>query len=169
MKFAAILLMVFACTKSVPPPSDAVTPPATASGVAMPETKPPAPAAAGPRVTFPDGFVVGVEVVADDELRAQGLMYRDHLEPSAGMLFVFPEDGDYPFWMKNTRIPLDILYVDAGGKVVSVKQMKPHDWNTVPSDSPAKYAVELNEGMAAKANAKPGLVLKIPATVVSKD
>jgi uncharacterized membrane protein (UPF0127 family) len=110
-----------------------------------------------------------LEVADRNDTREHGLMNRDAMPADHGMIFVFADEAPRGFWMKNTRIPLDILYVDSAGKVVSVKQMKPHDWNTVPSDSPAKYAIELNEGMAAKANAKPGLVLKIPATVVSKD
>ena len=168
MKFAAILLMVFACTKSVPPPSDAVTPPATASGVAMPETKPPALAAAGPRVTFPDGFVVGVEVVADDELRAQGLMYRDHLEPGAGMLFVFPEDGDYPFWMKNTRIPLDMIWIDATQKVAAVKFHVPPcviaDCPSYPPNAVARYVLEVGGGVAEQHGIKAGDQLRFAQT-----
>ena len=63
-----------------------------------------------------------------------------------GMIFVFRDESPRAFWMKNTLIPLDILYLDATGRVVSVKQMKPHDLTRVPSDGPAMYAIELNAG-----------------------
>jgi uncharacterized membrane protein (UPF0127 family) len=64
--------------------------------------------------------------------------------------------------MKNTLIPLDIIYLDAGGKVVSVMQMKPLDESSVPSDGPAKYAVELNQGAAKRAGVAAGDTLVIP-------
>jgi uncharacterized membrane protein (UPF0127 family) len=67
--------------------------------------------------------------------------------------------------MKNTRIPLDILYLDAGGQVVSIHQMKPYDTRTeTRSARPAKYAIELNVGRAAAVGVKPGDVLEIPAS-----
>jgi uncharacterized membrane protein (UPF0127 family) len=65
--------------------------------------------------------------------------------------------------MKNTRIPLDILYLDEHGKVVSIHQMKPYDRSGVPSDGLAKYAIELNVGRASEVGAKVGDVLEIPA------
>ena len=79
------------------------------------------------------------------------------------MLFVFPDEDYRSFWMRNTLIPLDIVYLDAGGNVVSIKQMKPMDETGVPSDFPAKYAIEMNQGAAAKAGVKVGDVLNIPA------
>src|SRR3982750_1449172 len=82
---------------------------------------PAAPAAArsdsGPHVTLPDGYTVSVEIAADDETRAQGLMFRDSLREGTGMLFLFPKSGDYPFWMQNTLIPLDITWIDENHKV----------------------------------------------------
>jgi len=101
--------------------------------------------------------------VADTPKKQQlGLMHRKSMPQDRGMLFVFPEEEERSFWMKNTLIPLDIVYLDAGGKVVSVKQMKPLDETSVPSDGPAKYAVELNEGAAKRAGVAAGDVLAIP-------
>jgi uncharacterized membrane protein (UPF0127 family) len=78
------------------------------------------------------------------------------------MLFVFPDEIAREFWMKNTRIPLDILFLDGNGKVVSSKSMKPYDLNTTPSDGPAKYAIEVNHGAAASSGVAVGDRLNIP-------
>ena len=94
-----------------------------------------------------------VEVADTEEERAQGLMFRENLPENAGMWFVFPEPGIYAFWMKNTLIPLDVLYFDEEGKFVSVQTMNPceHDpCKTYPSARPAKYALEVNAGFAEK-------------------
>ena len=103
-----------------------------------------------------------LEIADTPELREMGLMYRDSMPSDQGMIFIFPNDQQLSFWMKNTRIPLDIIYVNAQRKVVSVKSMKPHSLASVPSDDPAKYAIELNEGMAKKAGVKVGDVLELP-------
>jgi hypothetical protein len=103
-----------------------------------------------------------LEIADTGPTRARGLMRRDSMPRDHGMIFVFPEAEPQAFWMKNTRIPLDIIYVDAGGKVVSCHSMKPYDLTTTPSDGPAKYAIELNAGVVAETGVKPGDVLAIP-------
>ena len=101
--------------------------------------------------------------IADTPRKQQlGLMHRKSMAADHGMIFVFPDERERSFWMKNTNIPLDIVYADAAGKVVSVKQMKPLDESPVPSDGPAKYAVELNAGAAQRAGVKAGDVLEVP-------
>jgi uncharacterized membrane protein (UPF0127 family) len=173
MRFAAVLLMVFACTKNVPPPSDTPAPapaPAAASPLPMADTPhpPPAPVTNGPRVIFPDGFTVSVEIAADDDTRAQGLMFRDHLEPGTGMLFLFPEDGDYPFWMKNTRIPLDMLWIDSSQKVAHVKFNVPpcviSDCPNYPPNVTARYVLEVAGGVALQHHVKAGDQLRFEKT-----
>lgn len=106
-----------------------------------------------------------LEIANTDASREHGLMARDSMPPDHGMIFVFDEAKELNFWMKNTRIPLDILYLDAGGQVVSIHQMKPYDTRTeTRSARPAKYAIELNVGRAAAVGVKPGDVLEIPAS-----
>ena len=101
--------------------------------------------------------------VADTPKKQQlGLMHRKSMPQDRGMLFVFEDERERSFWMKNTHIPLDIIYVSAAGKVVSIEQMKPLDETSVPSDGPAKYAIELNEGAAGRAGVATGDVLAIP-------
>src|SRR5216117_3453691 len=84
-----MLLLALACTKSQP-----VSPAPTAS-------QPPPAAASAPTIVFPDNYAVRVEIAADDDTRQQGLMYRDRLPEASGMIFIFPQPGDFPFWMKN--------------------------------------------------------------------
>lgn len=110
-----------------------------------------------------------VEIAANDTDRQRGLMQRDSMPAEWGMIFVFPDEEMRGFWMKNTRIALDIIYVAGDGKVVSIHQMKPYDLNSTSSKGPAKYAIELNEGEAAKAGLKEGDVLVIPAAAAKTD
>ena len=149
MKYTALVLLMFACSQPTPAPSD---PP------------PPAPVPAGPRVVLPNGFAYSVEIAADDELRAQGLMYRDQLRPATGMLFFFPTDGKYGFWMKNTMIPLDMIWIDSSRKVVHIKtDVPPCKIEQCPSYEPgvtARHVLELAAGEAAKRGLKVGDVLR---------
>jgi uncharacterized membrane protein (UPF0127 family) len=110
-----------------------------------------------------------LEVADRDGTRAYGLKRRDSMPDDHGMIFVFDHPQELRFWMEDTRIPLDIVYIDSTGHVVSVKQMKPFDRETTPSDGLAQYAVELNKGAAEAAGVKPGMALKIPEGVKSKD
>ncbi len=103
-----------------------------------------------------------LEVATSESERQTGLMNRDSMAEDRGMLFVFEEETGLGFWMKNTRIPLDLIYLDAKGQIVSIHHMKPYDESTVYSQGPAKYVVELNAGMARKAGVKPGDRLSLP-------
>lgn len=123
-----------------------------------------------PTVTMQIGGKTYTLEVADNEKdRRRGLMQRDALPDDRGMIFVFNREAPLSFWMKNTRIPLDIVYVDAKGKVVSIKQMKPYDLGSTPSDGPAMYAIELNKGAAEKLGLKAGDTLVVPNGLSAKD
>ncbi|HVE70888.1 MAG TPA: DUF192 domain-containing protein [Thermoanaerobaculia bacterium] len=156
MRIALVLLLALSCSN---PPSDAsggASPASGAGSVAEAATAP----QDGPRVTFPDGHLVRLEIANDGELRAQGLMYRDHLPPDRGMLFLFPEDGDYPFWMKNTRIPLDMIWIDASHRIAAVKfEVPPCKADPCPSYPPnarARYVLEVAGGVARQHGLKAG-------------
>jgi uncharacterized membrane protein (UPF0127 family) len=110
-----------------------------------------------------------LEIADRTDTRAYGLMRRDSMPSDHGMLFVFGDEAPRSFWMKDTRIPLDIVYVDAGARVVSVKQMKAFDLGSTPSDGAAQYAIELNDGAAKEAGVKAGMMLKLPEGLKSKD
>ncbi len=112
------------------------------------------PSASGPRVVFPDGFGVHVEIAADDATREQGLMYRDQLAPDYGMIFIFPTSGVYPFWMKNTLIPLDMIWIDDSRHVAHIEaNVQPCKADPCPSYPPgasARYVLEVAAGVAAQ-------------------
>lgn len=97
-----------------------------------------------------------VEVADDDASRARGLMFRDTMADDRGMLFIFPDERPRSFWMKNTRIPLDIIYIDRNFEVVSISADTPpcrsrsQRCPSYPSEGPAKYVLEINGGLAAK-------------------
>lgn len=151
MRVLFALLLVIGCSSPAPAPP----PP-------MNETtnRQPATANTGPRVIFPDNFVVSVEIAADNEVRAQGLMFRDHIDPGKGMLFVFPQDDVVSFWMKNTRIPLDMIWIDSGRRVVGIKEnVPPCKVADCPSYGPgvaARYVLEVGGGEVAKHQLKVG-------------
>lgn len=107
-----------------------------------------------------------VEVADDDRERARGLMFRDSMAATDGMLFVFEQDAVQSFWMMNTRIPLDILYFDAQRRLVSVAAGVPPCRSTTrcpsyPSEGPARYVLELNAGLARELGVRPGDELRL--------
>lgn len=130
----------------------------------QPPGTPPPQQAAGPTIVLPDGFVVHVEVAADDPTREQGLMYRDRLAGDRGMIFFFPQPGVYPFWMKNTLIPLDMIWIDQQKTVAYVaRDVPPCKADPCPSYSPnasASYVLELAAGGAARHKVVTGSVLR---------
>ena len=88
---------------------------------------------------------VEAELAAKPEEREKGLMYRNSLADGKGMLFVFEQPGPQKFWMKNTRIPLDIGYFSPDGKLLEVHAAQPHDLSGAPSRSEnVKFVLELN-------------------------
>ena len=103
-----------------------------------------------------------LEVANSESSREFGLMKRDSMPADHGMIFAFAEPANVAFYMKNTRIPLDIVFVDSAGGVISIKQMKPYDLTSVYADGQAKWAIELNQGAAASAGLKVGDKLQIP-------
>ena len=88
--------------------------------------------------------------IADNDYETQtGLMYRTKLGTNHGMLFIFPDEDFRSFYMKNTKIPLDIIYIDEAKIIVSIqKNAKPFDETSLPSDTPAKYVLEVNGGLS---------------------
>lgn len=92
-----------------------------------------------------------VEIAATPEEHAQGLMFRTAMPQDRGMLFVFGTEGVRSFWMRNTLIPLDILFIDPDGKIVKIHEnAKPYDETLLSSEVPAFAALELNGGSASR-------------------
>lgn len=106
-----------------------------------------------------------IEVADDDPERARGLMYRDTLPADRGMLFIHDAEAPLAYWMKNTRIALDILYFDSRRKLVSQQRDVPpcslgDACPPYPSNAPARYVLELNAGEAARLQLQDGAELQ---------
>jgi uncharacterized membrane protein (UPF0127 family) len=102
-------------------------------------------------------YSLDIEIADDDAKRTQGLMYRDSMVENRGMLFIFPDEEERSFWMKNTIMPLDIIYVNAKKQIVTVqKNTIPYSEDSVPSDGPAQYVVEVNAGFCDRHSIKAG-------------
>jgi uncharacterized protein len=150
MKVSFLLMLAFACTqRSAPAPATMATTTADA---------------AAPRIILPDRSAIIVEVASDDPTREQGLMYRDHMAEDRGMIFLFPQVGEYPFWMKNTFIPLDMIWIDSDHRIVhiahDVPPCKTDPCPNYPPNAKAASVLELAAGVAAKHHLKDGDVLR---------
>lgn len=115
-------------------------------------------ACAGTPTVVLRGETFRVEIADDDAERARGLMHRERMDADAGMLFLFEQQGPQAFWMKNTRIPLDILYFDRDWILVGWSLDTPpcslgDRCPSYPSQAPAQYVLELNAGTARRIGA----------------
>jgi len=132
----------------------------------------PAPSAAPPQtsswpeVGLPDGAGVGVEFARTPEERAQGLMFRESMPADRGMLFIFEEADYQSFYMKNCFFPQDMIFMDARGRVVDLREnfepCRVDPCPTYTSKGKALYVLELNAGQAKKHSIKIGSSLKLP-------
>jgi uncharacterized membrane protein (UPF0127 family) len=115
-------------------------------------TPEPTKAATGPRVRLPSGAEYAVELALTDEERAQGLMFRESLPPRTGMLFLFEENGPHHFWMKNTMISLDMIWMDGAGTVLFISADTPpctaDPCANYGPDVPARRVLEIAGGKA---------------------
>ena len=106
-----------------------------------------------------DSIIATLDIeIADNEYKTQiGLMYRNSMEKDQAMLFVFPDEQRRAFYMKNTEIPLDIIYFNSKKELLSIKEnARPHDETLLPSDSPAQYVLEVNAGLSKLWNLEEG-------------
>ncbi len=98
-----------------------------------------------------------VEVAVTLDQRAQGLMFRRTMAAEAGMLFLFGGSAPRAMWMKNTLIPLDMLFIDEAGKIVRIEERTvPHSLRAIVSGKPASAVLELNAGTASRLVIEPG-------------
>lgn len=98
-----------------------------------------------------DSIIQTIDIeIADDEYKTQtGLMYRSSMEKNQGMLFIFPDSQLRSFYMRNTQIPLDIIYIGSNKQIVSFqKNTTPFDPTSLPSGVPAQYVLEINAGLS---------------------
>ena len=113
---------------------------------------------------LPSGSAYSVEVARTPEEQAQGLMFRESLPERTGMLFLFSDNAVHRFWMKNTMIPLDMIWMDGGGKVLFVSaQTPPCRADPCPSygpETPAAKVLEIVGGKASREKIVVGSVLR---------
>jgi uncharacterized membrane protein (UPF0127 family) len=123
------------------------------------------------RVTLTDAFglkrSVEVEIAADESSRNRGLMWRKELKEGSGMLFVFPaSEGEvqHSFYMRNTLIPLDMIFIGKNLDVVGiVPQTEPKSWTPRGVGRPSRYVLEVPGGWSEKIGLKPGAKVELPA------
>jgi hypothetical protein len=115
------------------------------------------------KICFKDDCFL-VELAQSPKEHNRGLMFRESLPEKGGMLFIFQENGIYPFWMKNTLIPLDMIWIDENKKVVFIeKNTTPCKEDVCPSINPqveARYVLEINAGVSETLNIAPGSKLE---------
>jgi uncharacterized membrane protein (UPF0127 family) len=151
-----LALLSLACTSSpreangTPPPKSPPPSAATGPGEGAAETPP----SESPRVSVktPSGtHSFSVELAQNNRDRARGLMFRDEMADGHGMLFIFPRSKVQSFWMKNTHIPLDMLFIDENGVVVGiVENAEPMTTTSRSVGKPSQYVLELNGGMCRR-------------------
>ena len=118
-----------------------------------------------------DGKHYAVEIANTDATRERGLMFRKRMDSGRGMLFIHDRQEPLAYWMKNTLIPLDILFFDNQRRLVAQQRDVPpctlgDACPAYPSDAPARYVLELNAGQAAKIHLQNGAQLRIDPRVV---
>lgn len=98
-----------------------------------------------------------VELAVSMRQRARGLMYRDDLAPDAGMLFVYPGEQQIRMWMRNTLIPLDMLFIGSDGRIIDLAEdTVPLSEDIIASSGPARAVIELGSGTARRLGIRPG-------------
>ena len=100
---------------------------------------------------------ISLEVVADDASRMRGLMYRSELADGHGMLFVFDQEQEHSFWMKNTVIPLDMIFIAADRRIVGIhSNAVPLDLTPISVGHPSKWVLEVAGGYTTRSAITPG-------------
>ncbi len=120
----------------------------------------------GPTVTIETdggGVSIRVRLAATPATRQRGLMFESNLPEGTGMLFLFPNEQQRSFWMKNTPLPLDIIYIGADRRIVSIAESTmPYSEKTIASDGPSMYVLEVPGGYCAKKDIKTGQHIQLP-------
>jgi len=149
--FAALaLLSLAACAPAAPQPAPTAPAP-VAAAPAAPVFEPLDIVSAKGPIHF------RVEVAADEATREQGLMFRTHLDDDQGMLFDFHTAQQVSFWMKNTLIPLDMIFIRADGTIANVEaNTEPYSETPIPSDGPVLGVLEIGGGLTQELGIKPG-------------
>jgi hypothetical protein len=154
---ATLLLTLSACTAGTTTPTSTTTAPSPPDDI---------------HFDFIPATIKGkpftLEIADTDAKRERGLMFRNSMPADHGMIFVFDAADNYRFWMKNTFIPLDIIFLDASGKVLDIEPRKAHDETSMGPDDPALYVIELNAGAAKNIGLSRGDHIDIPQKLLKQ-
>jgi uncharacterized membrane protein (UPF0127 family) len=111
-----------------------------------------------------------VEIAADDASRGRGLMFRRHLDADAGMLFVFDAEEPLSFWMRNTYLPLDMIFITADMRVLGVvENAEPLTDDPREVEGSSKYVLEVNAGTARRYGIGPGTPVRFEGVPASAE
>jgi uncharacterized protein len=112
---------------------------------------------------------VEVEIADSTRTRTRGMMWRASVPAGTGMLFIFPNEEDHQFWMRNTLVPLDMLFLDRSGQVVGiVAQAEPQTLDRRSVGRPSVYVLEVQGGWAEKAGIAPGSRVELKGGLASR-
>ncbi|MCB9899463.1 MAG: DUF192 domain-containing protein [Planctomycetes bacterium] len=115
------------------------------------------------------GRTVTAELAITPEQTQRGLMERTHLDPDSGMLFLFQTERPRLFWMRNTRIPLDIVFLAGDGTVINVAEAPPLvERPGFASERPARFVLEMARGWCAQAGLRPGDRIDVPVELAEQ-
>jgi uncharacterized membrane protein (UPF0127 family) len=104
-----------------------------------------------------------IEIADEPSERQAGLMFREHMADDHGMLFVFEATQPVGFWMKNTILPLDLIFIGQDGRIKAIKQGEPESEAVISPDEPVRFVLEVKAGIAAKEGLVDGDLIKHPA------
>lgn len=133
--------------------------PGRADGRAMVLPVDPAPLVA---VTGQGERAFRIEVADDSAERAAGLMFREDMPDDHGMLFVFDQSQLVAFWMKNTVMPLDLVFIGEDGRIRAIRQGEPQSLAAISPGEPVRYVLELKAGTAAREHIEKGDLVRHP-------
>lgn len=104
-----------------------------------------------------------IEIADDPDERERGLMFRQQLDANHGMLFVFDRTGRQSFWMRNTPVPLDLLFISENGRIVAIQPGEPFSLAPISPLNPVRFVLELHRGTAIDKGIAVGLRVRHPA------
>jgi uncharacterized membrane protein (UPF0127 family) len=166
----AVVVLALGCTRPVPPPAQR---PALAPATDISDQNWSGPPLDHGQLVLHDAYggthPVDVEIADTTPSRTRGLMWRSTVSPGTGMLFIFPSEQEQKFWMRNTLVPLDMLFLDRTGLVVGiVAQAEPKTLDSRTVGRPSLYVLEVAGGWAETAGVVPGSRAELQGSLSSR-
>jgi uncharacterized membrane protein (UPF0127 family) len=163
-------LLALACTSSAPPPLQQKPPPPPSDVTAQGSVGEPLERG---RLLVHDAYggvhPLEVEIADTQPARTRGMMWRTSVPAETGMLFIFPREEDHAFWMRNTLVPLDMLFLNHSGQVVGiVAQAEPQTLTNRGVGRPSLYVLEVAGGWTERTGAVPGAQVELLGTLAHR-